>query len=79
MAYESREQKLVNLCFTFALMTKDYMMNKDREEIAAWVAHNLAECGFHTKPMGSSWGVLCEAPPEVNDGRITIYEPNRPD
>lgn len=77
--YESREQKLVDLCFTFALMTKDYMMKKDREEIAAWVAHNLAELGFHTRPMGSSWGVLYTPEPKPASNRIEIYEPNRPD
>lgn len=76
---ESREQKLVDLCFTFALMSKEYMQKKTREEIAEWVAHNLKELGFHTRPMGMSWGVLYTPPPEKPSNRIEIYEPNRPD
>jgi hypothetical protein len=76
---ESREQKLVDLCFAFALMSEEYMKGKTREEITAWVAHNLRECGFHTRPIGSSWGVLYTPVAERKSSAIEIYEPNRPD
>lgn len=54
----SSEQKLVDMCFEFAIMAKSYMKGKTNEQVAAWVAHNLKECGFPTVPMGMSWGVL---------------------
>lgn len=62
------EQKLVDLCFQIALMIST--PGKDRGDIpydltklstpekAAWVADQLRACGFDTKPVGSSWGVL---------------------
>lgn len=61
---ESREQRLVNLCFEFALKGAALMHGKSNEEVAAWVAENLRECGFPTKPVGSSWGILQESPPD---------------
>jgi hypothetical protein len=76
---QSREQELVDCCFTFALMSKEYMKDKSRDEIAAWVAHNLAELGFHTRPICSSWGVLYTPEPKSSSNRIDIYEPGRPD
>lgn len=77
---KSHEQTLIDCCFTFALMSKAYMVGKDNEEVAKWVAHNLAELGFHTRPMGMSWGVLCEPPEkEIEDDKWAIIEPGRPD
>jgi hypothetical protein len=30
----------------------------NREEFAEWVAKQLRDCGFDTRPSGCSWGVL---------------------
>jgi hypothetical protein len=63
-----REQKLVDLCFSIALMLstpgndrsgEPYDMTvMTTERKAEWIAHQLRECGFDTEPMGISWGVL---------------------
>lgn len=62
------EQKLVDLCFQIALTISD--TGKDRngdpitlyklstEERAKWIARQLELCGIHTRPVGSSWGVI---------------------
>jgi len=65
---KTREQELVDLCFEIGLMLstpgKDrndipYDMTKwDMEKKAEWIATQLRSCGFDTRPMGSSWGVL---------------------
>lgn len=55
---EDREQKLIDIMFAIALNSAWYMHGKSREEITAWVSNQLAQCGFQTTPMGSSWGVL---------------------
>ena len=64
MAY-SREQKLVDLCFEMVLLvTSDVCIDHFRQmtavEKAKWVSDTLKECGFSTKAIGSSWGVLEE-------------------
>lgn len=59
----SREQKLVDICFSCALMISDPaygFTKKPIEERAAWVAEQLRACGFNTVPVGMSWGVLRE-------------------
>lgn len=73
---QSREQTLINSCFAFAIMAKVYMKTRSDEEVAEWVRHNLAEIGFHTRPVGSSWGVLY-TPDKPNEGEFEIYMPNR--
>lgn len=57
---KSNEQKLVDLCFELVLTaTQDKKFcKKSNEEKAAWVADQLRKCGFDTKPVGCSWGVL---------------------
>ena len=64
-----REQKLVDLCFSIALMLSD-TKGRDRagkkltlyrwpqEKKAAWIAEQLRACGFPTHPCGASHGVL---------------------
>jgi hypothetical protein len=57
-----------DLCFEIGLMLstpeKDrydipYDMTKwDTEKKADWIAEQLRNCGFDTRPMGCSWGVL---------------------
>jgi len=56
-----REQKLVDICFQVAMFVQDKRFNfhkMSQEELAEWVAKQLRECGFPTRPMGCSWGVL---------------------
>lgn len=65
-----REQQLINLCFQIGLTLstseldragQPYDMTKlSREEKAKWIAEQLRGCGFDTKPMGMSWGVLVD-------------------
>lgn len=31
-----------------------------REAVAEWIADQLRQCGFNTRPQGMSWGVLEE-------------------
>lgn len=59
----SREQKLVDICFSCVLTALDERHRKtfdamSQEERAKWVATQLRECGFDTEPMGASWGVM---------------------
>jgi hypothetical protein len=57
----SEKQELVDICFDIAITMNMYpsgFKDKTREEIAEWVASQLKQCGFPTKPCGSSWGVL---------------------
>lgn len=60
-----REQKLVDISFecVFEAAMNDWFRGKTREEIAEWFAKTLADGGFPTKPMGSSWGVLTRESP----------------
>ena len=44
--------------FSVAFNAAKYLHGKSNEEIAAWVALQLRECGFETTPVGASWGVL---------------------
>ncbi len=76
---ESNEQKLVNYCFEFAMLASDYMKDKPYPEIAEWVAKNLAELGFHTRPVGSMWGKLYTPEPKPEEFGWEIVEPGRPD
>ena len=56
-----KEQKLIDLCFEIGLMISDpeYKFHeKEVHERAEWIARQLRECGYDTKPLGMSWGVL---------------------
>ena len=57
---ESREQKLIDICFSIGLMIQSHesFAKKTTEETAEWVAWQLKLSGFPTEPIGSSWGVL---------------------
>ncbi len=58
---ESKEQQLINIAFSIALtVASDEFTLTDRDDIATWVALQLKECGFPTRPMGASWGVLVD-------------------
>lgn len=78
---KSSEQKLVDLMFAIAIMTKqdERVQKMGREEHMEWVAESLRRAGYHTVPMGLSWGVLQPTPPPLDDKRITIVEPYRGD
>lgn len=54
------QQKLIDIMFDLVLSAHSWesFQSKSINEIAEWVASNLKECGFDTKPIGSSWGVL---------------------
>ena len=54
------EQQLIDMMFTLAMMMRDKsgMRYMTKEQLAEWVARNLADCGYITEPMGSSHGVL---------------------
>lgn len=54
----TREQTLVNMCFQLAMVSKEYMQDKNNQEIAEWVAKQLHDMGFPTHPVGMSWGIL---------------------
>lgn len=80
MAYRTDEQKLVDIAFSLvgsAGMNLEWFGKQTHEQRMDWVAKQLAGCGFHTTPCGSSWGVLCAAPPE-EDG-IQIVAAGRPE
>ena len=56
----SNEQKLIDITFQLAMVMREKrgMRHMTKEQLAAWVARNLRDCGFDTQPLGSSWGVL---------------------
>ena len=57
------QQNLIDICFEIAMLMHDKQYreifnNMNREELAEWVAKQLRECGFPTRPCGLSWGRL---------------------
>jgi hypothetical protein len=57
----SKEQKLIDICFSLvacAIDYSDYWEGKSIEEKMLWVSNQLKICGFETIPAGSSWGIL---------------------
>lgn len=46
-------------------MNQNWLDKQSREDVAEWVANQLKECGFPTKPCGASWGVLIN--PRTNE------------
>ncbi len=59
----SREQKLVDMCFEIGWTVAEngeFFKHESKESIAQWIASQLRACGFHTTPMGMSWGVLTD-------------------
>ena len=57
----SNEQKLVDICFEIALTIQEYpsdFQELSSEDMAKWVASQLAIAGFNTTACGSSWGIL---------------------
>jgi hypothetical protein len=59
----TREQRLVDAVFScvFTVTHRDYaatFARMPREQVAVWVAEQLRERGFDTRPVGAFWGVL---------------------
>lgn len=55
------EQKLVDIMFQIAAVTlenSEHFKDIGHEKHMEWVAEQLKKCGFPTKPIDSSWGVL---------------------
>lgn len=63
---KSREQTLVDICFSLVLACLDedysqpaYWKGKSNEEKAQWVRDQLRDCGFKVSDtVGISWGIL---------------------
>ena len=57
---KSRLQKLIDICFDLVLTQNDpnVIKQEDQDDLMLWVARQLRENGFPTKPCGASWGVL---------------------
>lgn len=59
----SKEQKLIDIMFQVAQHSALNWSSPDyygdhQEKHMEWVAEQLRECGFDTRPVGSTWGVL---------------------
>ena len=76
------EQKLVDIAFELVSVVSAYYETHfkpmTQEQRMAWVATQLRANGYHTEPMGLSWGVLCD-PPECERQGVRITEPGRPE
>jgi|31_taG_2_1085359.scaffolds.fasta_scaffold66715_2 hypothetical protein len=56
-------QKLVDIVFQIALTMKnnnDWVEKSTEDEIIKWVSEQLSTCGYCTRPIGSSFGLLTE-------------------
>lgn len=53
-------QLFIDTCFMLVLhaTSSQELLLATQHERAKWVAHNLEQIGYPTKPVGSSWGVL---------------------
>lgn len=63
MQNRSREQKLVDILFEVAMMTKESksLQELDQEKYAEWIRHQLDSCGFKNfGPIGVLWCKLLE-------------------
>lgn len=53
-----REQRLVNICFEIAMrLNMSDATFENNEKCGEWVAQQLRNSGFDTKPCGMSWGI----------------------
>lgn len=63
MSEQDKLQKLIDLCFELGLHIHQHRFMFDvasNDQVAEWIAKQLKECGFHTIPKGSKWGVLID-------------------
>jgi hypothetical protein len=58
--YEAALQKLVDICFSVAIMVhcEERFIKRGKDGVAAYVAEQLKGCGFPAHPSGMSWGIL---------------------
>ena len=58
---KNSEQKLIDIVFHIGLMIKNqpnFLHKITDYELADWIRKQLKECGYPTKAVGTSWGVL---------------------
>ena len=58
---QSEKQKLIDICFACSIAINNHAAvngPQTNRQVAEWVALQLRDCGFETKPLGMSWGVL---------------------
>lgn len=58
---KEQNQKLVDICFELVSSLSYnpiWISTVSHEDTMVWVAKQLRECGFDTRPVGLSWGVL---------------------
>lgn len=62
MFNKNEKQKLIDIMFETGLMIHNhpYFKDKNNEEVCNWISEQLKKCGFKTKSVGSSWGVLID-------------------
>ena len=58
----NEKQQLIDIVFQIGLVIADskVLQGMSNEKVAQWIAQQLKECGFETKPCGSSWGILID-------------------
>ena len=57
----SNEQRLVDISFQLVLALyndQEWLKKQSRDQVVDWTADQLRQCGFDTKPVGSSHGFL---------------------
>lgn len=84
MSERSREQQLIDAGFAMVGLLFDPEFHQNflglgHEGRMKWVARQYREIGFPTRPMGCSWGVLCEPDRPRLEHRVVVIEANRPD
>lgn len=58
---KEQNQKLIDICFSIVSSLSYnpmWLSTISHEDAMKWVAETLRNCGYDTKPMGVSWGVL---------------------
>lgn len=61
-----KQQELIDILFAIVMtmhdsavsMSRNWVADMSRAQIAAWAADQLRAAGYNTHPMGQSWGVL---------------------
>ncbi len=77
-----KQNKLIDIMFAIGMMFRDqheWLGQQNYEQVAAYIARQLAGCGFYTHPCGVSWGILCEAPIEEPSRGIELVSAGRPE
>jgi DNA-directed RNA polymerase subunit N (RpoN/RPB10) len=70
------KQDLITLCFSIGIMISDpkhEFHKKTVEERAEWIAKQLRDCGYDTKPVGMSWEHYNENLEHPTSNQICIH------